>query len=138
MFRVTLKGDALHDDILRAIDRAIPFPLIFELVAGGILKALGANNTFVQKIFLYNGTLIMSKGLLWGNIVGLGFYFSQHYWGWIQLDPATYFVSEAPVYIDVFQIIFVNLFFLVISSLLLWIPSKIILRISPSKVLRFR
>ncbi len=104
----------------------------------GILKALGANNIFVQKIFLYNGTLIMSKGLLWGNIVGLGFYFSQHYWGWIQLDPATYFVSEAPVYIDVFQIIFVNLFFLVISSLLLWIPSKIILRISPSKVLRFR
>ena len=80
----------------------------------------------------------MSKGLLWGNIVGLGFYFSQQYWGWIQLDPATYFVSEAPVYINVFQIIFVNLFFLVISSLLLWIPSKIILRISPSKVLRFR
>ena len=104
----------------------------------GILKALGANNIFVQKIFLYNGTLIMSKGLLWGNIVGLGFYFSQHYWGWIQLDPTTYFVSQAPVYIDGFKVIFVNLFFLGISTLLLWIPSKIILRISPSKVLRYR
>ena len=45
----------------------------------GILKALVENNIFFQKIFLYNGTLIMSKGLLWGNIVGLGFYFSQHY-----------------------------------------------------------
>ena len=104
----------------------------------GLLKALGANNTLVQKIFLYNGTVIMTKGLFWGNLIGLGFYFSQHYWGWIQLDPTTYFVSQAPVYIDGFKVIFVNLFFLGISTLLLWIPSKIILRISPSRVLRYR
>ena len=104
----------------------------------GLLKALGANNTFVQKIFLYNGTVIMSKGLFWGNLIGLGFYFSQQYWGWIQLDPETYFVNQAPVYISWFQVFFVNLFFLGISSLLLWIPSKIILRISPSRVLRFQ
>ena len=41
----------------------------------GLLKALGANNFLIQKIFLYNGTLIISKGLFWGNIIGLGFYF---------------------------------------------------------------
>lgn len=104
----------------------------------GLLKALGANNTLVQKIFLYNGTVIMMQGLFWGNLIGLGFYFSQHYWGWIRLDPTTYFVSQAPVYIDGFKVIFVNLFFLGISTLLLWIPSKIILRISPSRVLRYR
>jgi len=104
----------------------------------GLIKALGANNTLIQRIFLYNGTLIMSKGLLWGNLIGLGFYFSQQYWSWIQLDPATYFVEQAPVYISWFQVVFVNILFLVISSLLLWIPSKIILKISPSRVLRFR
>ena len=104
----------------------------------GLLKALGANNFLIQKIFLYNGTLIMAKGLFWGNIIGLGFYFSQHYFGWITLDPETYFVSVAPVSISFSEVLALNIFFLVISVLLLWIPSKIILNIVPSKVLRFR
>ena len=104
----------------------------------GLLKALGANNFLIQKIFLYNGTLIMAKGLFWGNIIGLGFYFSQYYFGWITLDPETYFVSIAPVSISFTEVLGLNIFFLVISVLLLWIPSKIILNIVPSKVLRFR
>ena len=104
----------------------------------GLLKALGANNFLIQKIFLYNGTLIMAKGLFWGNIIGLGFYFSQYYFGWITLDPETYFVSVAPVSISFTEVLGLNIFFLVISVLLLWIPSKIILNIVPSKVLRFR
>lgn len=104
----------------------------------GLLKAVGAKNILIQKIFLYNGVVIMSKGLLFGNLIGLGFYFSQSFFGWIQLDPSTYFVSEAPVSISGLEVLFINLFFIFISSLLLWIPSKIILRISPSKVLRFR
>ena len=104
----------------------------------GLLKALGANNFLVQKIFLYNGTLIMAKGLFWGNIIGLVFYFSQYYLGWITLDPETYFVSVAPVSISFTEVLGLNIFFLVISVLLLWIPSKIILTIVPSKVLRFR
>ena len=104
----------------------------------GLLKAVGARNKLIQKIFLYNGAVIMSKGLLFGNLIGLGFYFSQSFFGWIQLDPSTYFVSKAPVLISGLEVLFINLFFLFISSILLWIPSKIILRISPSKVLRFR
>ena len=104
----------------------------------GLLKAVGAKNILIQKIFLYNGLVIMSKGLLFGNLIGLGFYFSQSFFGWIQLDPSTYFVSKAPVSISGLEVLFINLFFIFISSLLLWIPSKIILRISPSKVLRFR
>ena len=104
----------------------------------GLLKALGANNFLIQKIFLYNGTLIMAKGLFWGNLIGLGFYFSQYYFGWITLDPETYFVSVAPVSISFTEVLGLNIFFLVISVLLLWIPSKIILNIVPSKVLRFR
>lgn len=104
----------------------------------GLLKAVGARNKLIQKIFLYNGIVIMSKGLLFGNLIGLGFYFSQSLLGWIRLDPSTYFVSKAPVSISGLEVLSINLFFLFISSLLLWIPSKIILRISPSKVLRFR
>lgn len=104
----------------------------------GLVKALGGSNGLIQKIFMYNGILIMSKGLFFGNLIGLGFYFVQKTWGLIRLDPTTYFVEQAPVSITVYEIVVLNFFFLIISVLLLWLPSKIILKISPSKVLRFR
>ena len=104
----------------------------------GLLKAIGAQNITIQKIFLYSGAQIMLRGLFYGNLVGLGFYFVQKYFGVIKLDPSTYFVETAPVYISILEIIFLNLIFLMISLLILWIPSKMILKISPSNVLRLR
>ena len=104
----------------------------------GLLKALGAPRRMIQNIFLYNGIVIMSKGLLIGNILGLLFYLSQRQWGWIQLDPETYFVDKAPVILTFYEIFAVNLIFLLISALLLWLPLRIIFGISPAKVLRSR
>ena len=104
----------------------------------GLLMALGARNSLIQKIFLYNGVVIMTRGLIFGNLIGLVFYFAQKYLGLIRLDPKTYFVSEAPVSLSFSEVIFLNLIFLFISTILLWIPSKIILKINPSKVLRIR
>ena len=104
----------------------------------GLLKAIGAQNITIQKIFLYSGAQIMLRGLFYGNLVGLGFYFAQKYFGIIKLDPTTYFVDIAPVYISVLEVFFLNLLFLTISLLILWIPSRIILKISPSNVLRLR
>ena len=80
----------------------------------------------------------MLRGLFYGNLVGLGFYFIQKHFGIIKLDPSTYFVDKAPVYISILEVISINLLFLFISLVFLWIPSKIILKISPSNVLRFR
>ena len=104
----------------------------------GLLKALGATHATIQKIFLYNGVVIMLKGLLIGNALGLLFYFSQSNWGWIQLDPETYFVQQAPVVLPLFELLGVNFLFLLISALVLWLPSQIIVGIAPAKVLRFR
>lgn len=104
----------------------------------GLLKAIGAPDSMIQKIFMYNGIVIMSKGMFYGNLIGFTFYYSQLQWGWISLDPATYFVSVAPVSIAWFEALFLNLIFLGLATLLLWIPSKIVLKISPSQVLRFR
>lgn len=104
----------------------------------GLLKAIGAPDSMIQKIFMYNGIVIMSKGMFYGNLIGFTFYYSQLQWGWISLDPATYFVSVAPVSIAWFEALFLNLIFLGLATLLLWIPSKIVLKISPTQVLRFR
>lgn len=104
----------------------------------GLLKTLGATHSIIQRIFMYNGIAIMTRGLIFGNLIGLVFYFTQHKMGWITLDPETYFVSIAPVSIAWFEVLYLNLLFLVIATALLWLPSKIILNISPSKVLRVR
>lgn len=104
----------------------------------GLLKTLGARNKLIQKIFLFNGIVIMSRGLLWGNFIGLLFYFSQRYGKWIRLDPESYYVNVAPVSLGVLDFLVLNLGVLVISAVLLWIPSLIISGISPARVLRFR
>ena len=104
----------------------------------GLFKTIGANNGLIRKIFLYNGIVIMGYGLFWGNLFGLLFYFSQKYLGWVQLDPSTYYVNEAPVMLEFFDLIFINIGVLFISSLLLFIPLLIINNISPSKVLQYR
>ncbi|MDA9036350.1 ABC transporter permease [Flavobacteriaceae bacterium] len=104
----------------------------------GLLKTLGARNKLIQKIFLFNGIVIMSRGLLWGNFIGLLFYFSQRYGKWIRLDPETYYVNVAPVSLGVLDFLVLNLGVLGISAVLLWIPSLIISGISPARVLRFR
>lgn len=104
----------------------------------GVLKALGATQNQVQKIFLFNAAHVIGKGLLWGNLIGLTLLFIQEKGKFIQLDPATYFVTAVPVYLRVWDVAGLNI--LVFSSclLLLWIPSMVIGKIDPTRVLRFR
>ena len=103
----------------------------------GVLKALGGNNWSVRKIFLYNATFLVLKGLFWGNIIGLGILFIQEYTGVITLDPETYYVSKVPVYINFFTVFMLNIGTLFLCFLMLLIPSYIITKISPIKSIKF-
>ncbi|WP_139959120.1 ABC transporter permease [Flavicella sediminum] len=103
----------------------------------GVLKALGANNWSVRKIFLYNASYLIARGLFWGNTIGLSLLFVQKYFGVITLDPATYYVSEAPVYIHLGYVLLLNVGTLVLCLLMLLIPSYIITKISPAKAVKF-
>lgn len=103
----------------------------------GILKALGSDNWGIRKIFLYNATYLILKGLLLGNIIGITLLLLQHYFGIITLDPASYHVSTVPVYINVFSIVMLNIGTLILCFLMLLIPSYIITKISPSKSIQF-
>ena len=104
----------------------------------GVLKSMGATNHQIQKLFLVNAIYIVGNGLLWGNLIGLGLLFGQHYFGWIQLDPSTYFVTTVPVELPLHLFVGVNTLVLITCSLLLWFPSLIVARIDPTSVLRFR
>ena len=103
----------------------------------GILKALGATNWSVRKVFLYNAFHLIARGLLWGNVVALLLLVIQKYFEVIKLNPQNYYVNVAPVYIDVPYIIVLNMGTILICLLVLIIPSYIITKISPVKVIRF-
>lgn len=103
----------------------------------GMLKALGATNWSVRKIFLYNAFYLIGKGLLYGNAIGLGMLFLQKYTGIIKLDPTSYYVREAPVLIRFTDVILLNVGVVLIAMLVLLIPSYLITKISPVKAIRY-
>ena len=103
----------------------------------GILKALGTNDWSIRKVFLYNAGYLIILGLFWGNLIGLGLLFAQKYLKLIPLNPETYYVTEAPVYIGWEYILAVNLGTLVLCMFMLLLPSYIITRISPVKAMKF-
>ena len=103
----------------------------------GILKALGANNWTVRKVFLYNASYLIIRGLFWGNLIGIAILLIQKYFGVVTLDPANYYVSQAPVYFNLWYIVLLNLGTIVTCFLVLLIPSFIITKISPVKAIRF-
>ncbi len=103
----------------------------------GILKAIGANNWSVRKIFLYNAFYLIVRGLLWGNCIGIGLIIIQQQFGIIKLNPDSYYVNVAPAHLDWLYILLLNIGTLVICLVVLLIPSYIITKISPVKAIRF-
>jgi lipoprotein-releasing system permease protein len=104
----------------------------------GILKALGAKNWVIQKIFLYNATLIAGIGILFGTILGLFICWLQIKTGFIKLNEEAYFVSEAKVLILWWQIILIDVITLIICFITLIIPTFLIKKINPVKAITFR
>lgn len=103
----------------------------------GIMKALGTNNISIRKVFIYNAIYLIGLGLLWGNLIGIGFAYLQDAYGIIKLPAENYYVSEVPININGWHILFLNLGTLAITSIMLIIPSLLITRISPIKAIRF-
>ncbi|WP_298115681.1 FtsX-like permease family protein [Flavobacterium sp.] len=103
----------------------------------GILKSIGANNVSIRKIFLYQASYLILKGLFYGNIIGLGLLLIQKYFKIVKLNPESYYVNTAPVDINLFFILVLNFIVIVMCLLVLIIPSYIISKISPSKTIRF-
>ncbi|HLV92566.1 MAG TPA: FtsX-like permease family protein [Aequorivita sp.] len=103
----------------------------------GILKAMGSNDGSVRKIFLYNAMYLIGVGLFWGNLIGIGLLLLQKYGKIFPLDPNTYYVSEAPVYLSLDYVLILNGGTFLLCLLMLLIPSFIISKISPVKAIRF-
>lgn len=103
-----------------------------------LLKALGASNTFIQKIFINFAVFILLKGMIIGNILGLTLAAIQKYFNILHFpNPEDYYLDSIPIEFNVGAIVIINITTFVISAMVLVLPSYLVARVHPSKVLRF-
>ncbi len=103
----------------------------------GVLKTLGTANFPIRKIFLYHAILIIGKGMLWGNLIGLSLCFIQYHFKIIPLNPLNYYVDTVPIQLQLKHVILLNTGSLIASISMLLAPSYLITKISPVKAIRF-
>ncbi len=103
----------------------------------GILKALGARNYSISKVFLYHAAFLISKGLIFGNVIGIVLGFIQYKFEIVKLDPSTYYIDSVPINFNIWHILLLNAGTLLITTLVLIIPSLIVSRIRPAKAIKF-
>ncbi len=103
----------------------------------GILKALGATNKSVIKIFLFNAAYLIGKGLLWGNVIGLSIALLQYHFGIVKLDQTAYYVSVIPININLWHVLLLNIGTMICCLLMLLLPSLVISKITPVKAIQY-
>ena len=103
----------------------------------GTLKALGAHNRFVRRIFIYEAILLVGKGMLWGNVLGLGLVAVQYFTQVIPLDASIYYVSYVPMAFPWGWLVTLNIGVLLVAWVIMLAPSAIVSQISPAKVMHF-
>ncbi|MBO4499076.1 MAG: ABC transporter permease [Bacteroidaceae bacterium] len=112
--------------------------IIFERVRTiGILKAMGASDSTVRKIFLHLSARIITKGMVIGNVAGIALCLLQMKFSFVPLDPANYYLNNVPVELNLWWILLLNVAMFILSMLMLVGPSAVISRISPSRSMRF-
>ncbi|NMA75131.1 MAG: ABC transporter permease [Bacteroidales bacterium] len=103
----------------------------------GVLKALGATNANIQKIFLWLSIFLIGRGMIIGNVIGLGFCYLQHKFRLISLNPSTYYMDSVPIYFDIKLSFLVNFVTFIVAVAILVGPSFVISKVNPSDSIRF-
>ncbi|MGL4597135.1 MAG: ABC transporter permease, partial [Bacteroidia bacterium] len=103
----------------------------------GLLKALGAQNTSVMRIFLMHAVRLIVKGVLIGNAAGLLLCWLQDQFEILRLDQASYYVDAVPVDLVWWHVIALNAAALILCMFALYIPARIITRVSPVRAIRY-
>jgi lipoprotein-releasing system permease protein len=103
----------------------------------GVLKALGSPNWSIRKVFLYLSVFLTSRGMLWGNVIGIVIILIQIFFHPVKLNPATYYVDVVPVNFNILHVVLLNVGCIAITTLMLVIPSYLVSKISPDKSIRF-
>ena len=104
----------------------------------GMLKAMGATNWNIQKVFLYNASYLIGLGLIFGNLLGLGLSLFQYKTHFFKLDPESYYMTFVPIKLELMDVVMLNIGTMIICLLVLIIPSMLVSKITPVKAIRFK
>jgi lipoprotein-releasing system permease protein len=104
----------------------------------GLLKAMGAKDQLISKVFIWMAAQIIIKGLFFGNLIGLGLAFLQQKFAWLKLDQKSYYLNQVPIEFDWQLIIGVNFLSFFICMILLLIPARFVAKVSPVKTIQFK
>ena len=112
--------------------------LILErTVTIGVLKALGASNARIRHTFMWFASFIVVRGMLIGDAVGLLLILLQKYFGWVRLNPETYYLDVVPVELNIGWIVGINVASLIVTMLALVLPGFLVSRVQPAKAIQF-
>ena len=103
----------------------------------GVLKALGASNLSIRKIFLYVSVFLVGKGMIWGNIIGIVLCLIQRHFHIVTLNPEAYYVPYVPIEINFWYVLWLNIGCMLVSVLMLIAPSYLVALIRPAKSIKF-
>lgn len=103
----------------------------------GTLKALGARNATIRRTFMLYASFIIIRGLVWGNILGIGIVLLQQSTGIVRLDPTIYYVAYVPVEFNLLIVLALNLGTLLISMLAIIAPSYVVSAVNPARSMRY-
>jgi lipoprotein-releasing system permease protein len=103
----------------------------------GILKALGSEDKVIRRVFIYQASYLIVKGLFWGNLIGIGIAFLQLKTGLLTLDASSYYIKYVPVNLNFVHVLLLNAGTMAVIILMLLIPSQLVSRITPIKAIRY-
>ncbi|HLG34222.1 MAG TPA: FtsX-like permease family protein [Bacteroidia bacterium] len=104
----------------------------------GMLKAMGSSNGDLRRIFLSVSSILVVRGMFWGNIIGIALCLTQKYFQLISLNEESYYIKYVPIHFDFFNLLLLDAGTFVSCTLFMLLPTLIIAGISPVKAIRFR
>ena len=102
----------------------------------GVLKALGASNASVRRIFILKASRLILQGIAIGIAVSGALCFVQAKWEVVKLNAESYHMSHVPVDTDPWIFVIISVSSAAVCLLALLLPAAYISRISPAKTIK--
>lgn len=113
--------------------------MLFENISTiGLLKSLGMTDKAISKVFLSSSSVLVLKGMAWGNGLAFLFCLIQGATHILKLNPENYFVSFVPVSPDLGMILLADAASFIGIMLLLLIPCMFISKVDPAETVRMK
>ena len=126
-----------NNELVQQVSQQVTHAVMGDARDLGVLKALGMNNGSLQRVFLYRAAFLVVRGMVWGNVAGIGLCLLQKWTHLLKLDASGYMLSEVPIALDWWWLVALNAGVLATIVLLLIVPARIVASVRPEEAMRY-